>query len=131
MSEEDKPKIKSVEYKILSINEERGVANVRFTNPFKTGKDDSVNVDTEREIIIPIDDKGVADAEEFKARLLQHSYAQYNKMEIGYKASINTTKKNAFADILKMDKGIEIVNDPVLETEVLKEEPTKEAKTSK
>ena len=140
MSEQDNiSTVKAVEYKILSINEDRGVAKVRFVNPFRNGKDDETNVDTEREVVIPINDDGIADTELFKVRLEQHALAQYNKMEINAKSASKSEvdKKKAFADILKLDKNIEIVNDaaPTKNTTVdpePEEKPTasKKAKTS-
>jgi len=97
--------IKEVEYVIKEIITDRGVARVQFINPYKTGKKDDHNVDTEREVIIPIDeDTGKADADAFKNRLEQHAMAQSNKMLM--KSKETKRSEAMFADILKMDKSI-------------------------
>jgi hypothetical protein len=100
--------LKPVEYKILSIIEDRGVARVRFINPYRDSDADTINVDVERDVAIPFDEAtGEADADEFKTRLDQHCLAQSNKMLIASKKTNKTG--NAFSSILKMDKNIEVV----------------------
>lgn len=121
--------LKPVEYKIISINEVKARARIKFINPYKKDDGDNINIDHERDVSIPMID-GEADVDLFKSILEQLASAQSNKMLITLKKSTET-KEDAFKGILDLDKNITIETpDDTLElTSVDEVDPAEELKS--
>jgi len=101
--------LKSVEFNVLSINVDKAVARVKFTNPYKLSDEDEINIDHERDVAIPLVE-GVADVDAFNSILDQLANAQSNKMMLSLEKS-KLNKSTAFADLLKKHKDVEIKTD--------------------
>lgn len=121
-----------VKYEILEIDINSGKAKVKFLNPYKENEKDELNIDHVRSVSIPLKE-GKANAEEFEVQLKHLSNAQSNKMLLAKEKNKTISNKDAFADILKMGKNIEIVDtkEKPAEAEPVKKEKVKTNKTVK
>lgn len=100
--------LKEVKYEILEVHVDKGLAKVKFFNPYREDDKDEVNIDHERLVKIPVKD-GAADAEAFEEQLQQLSRAQSNKMLL-VKENNKIAGEAAFASIIKMGKNVSIRN---------------------